>query len=101
MKKRELFKLEGTNITRTRKHCPKCGPGVFLAEHKDRLSCGKCGYTEFKGRARKDDSSSNTDPSEKLKEGQTKEKEIQNKKTDEHMEDNKESKDVEKENKKE
>ncbi|MCD6403782.1 MAG: 30S ribosomal protein S27ae, partial [Nanoarchaeota archaeon] len=25
-----------------------CGPGVFLAEHKDRFSCGKCGYTEFK-----------------------------------------------------
>lgn len=24
--------------------CPKCGPGVKLAEHKDRFSCGKCGY---------------------------------------------------------
>ncbi|MDK2849769.1 MAG: ubiquitin-small subunit ribosomal protein S27Ae [Candidatus Woesearchaeota archaeon] len=31
-----------------KKVCPKCGPGVFLAEHKDRFSCGKCGYTEFK-----------------------------------------------------
>lgn len=49
MKKREIFKIEGNNIKRERKHCPKCGPGVFLAEHKDRLSCGKCGYTEFKG----------------------------------------------------
>ena len=28
--------------------CPKCGPGVFLADHKDRLSCAKCGYTEPK-----------------------------------------------------
>lgn len=28
------------------KHCPKCGPGVRLAQHKDRLSCGKCGYFE-------------------------------------------------------
>ena len=27
--------------------CPKCGPGVFMAVHKDRVSCGKCGYTEF------------------------------------------------------
>ncbi len=27
--------------------CPKCGPGVFMATHKDRVSCGKCGYTEF------------------------------------------------------
>ena len=26
--------------------CPKCGSGVRLAEHKDRLSCGKCGYFE-------------------------------------------------------
>ncbi|HII53634.1 30S ribosomal protein S27ae [Candidatus Micrarchaeota archaeon CG08_land_8_20_14_0_20_49_17] len=28
--------------------CPKCGPGVMLAEHKDRFSCGKCGYYERK-----------------------------------------------------
>ncbi len=26
------------------KHCPKCGPGVNLAEHANRSSCGKCGY---------------------------------------------------------
>ena len=32
-----------------RKECPKCGPGVFMAEHPDRVACGKCGYTEFKG----------------------------------------------------
>ena len=30
------------------KHCPKCGPGVKLATHKDRMSCGKCGYFEKK-----------------------------------------------------
>lgn len=30
------------------KACPKCGPGVFLANHKDRFSCGKCSYTEKK-----------------------------------------------------
>jgi small subunit ribosomal protein S27Ae len=28
--------------------CPKCGPGVRLAEHSDRFSCGKCGYYEKK-----------------------------------------------------
>ena len=48
MKKIEIFKVEGDKITRMRKHCPKCGTGVFLAEHKNRLSCGNCGYTEFK-----------------------------------------------------
>ncbi|HIH38758.1 30S ribosomal protein S27ae [Candidatus Woesearchaeota archaeon] len=28
--------------------CPKCGPGVYLAVHKNRTTCGKCGYTQFK-----------------------------------------------------
>ena len=30
------------------KDCPKCGAGVRLASHKDRYSCGKCGYFEKK-----------------------------------------------------
>jgi ubiquitin-small subunit ribosomal protein S27Ae len=30
--------------------CPKCGPGMFLAEHKDRLYCGKCHYVEMKAK---------------------------------------------------
>jgi len=46
--KKDYFKLEGTKLTRTRRHCPKCGPGVFMAEHPNRVACGKCGYTEFK-----------------------------------------------------
>ena len=48
MKKIQIFKIEGNKINRQRRHCPKCGDGVFLAEHKDRVSCGSCGYTEFK-----------------------------------------------------
>ena len=28
--------------------CPKCGSGINLAEHKNRFSCGKCGYLESK-----------------------------------------------------
>jgi small subunit ribosomal protein S27Ae len=28
------------------KMCPKCGSR--MAEHSDRYTCGKCGYTEFK-----------------------------------------------------
>ena len=31
-----------------KRFCPKCGPGVFMAAHTNRVSCGKCGYTEFK-----------------------------------------------------
>ena len=53
MKGREIFKVEGDMITRLRRHCPKCGDGFFLAEHKDRVSCGKCGYTEFKSSKKK------------------------------------------------
>jgi len=52
MKKIEFFKIENNRINRIRKYCPKCGPGIFLAEHKNRFSCGSCGYTEFKGGGR-------------------------------------------------
>ena len=46
--KRSLYKVEGNKVVRSRRFCPKDGPGVFLAEHKDRFSCGKCGYIELK-----------------------------------------------------
>jgi small subunit ribosomal protein S27Ae len=42
------FKVEGGKVTITKKYCPRCGPGVMMAYHKDRTACGKCGYTEFK-----------------------------------------------------
>ena len=49
--KKDCYEIEGDSLKRTKKHCPKCGPGVFMAVHKDRTSCGRCGYTEFvKGR---------------------------------------------------
>lgn len=48
IKKSAFYKVEGNNVIRTRKTCLKCGAGVFMAEHKDRYSCGKCGYTEPK-----------------------------------------------------
>lgn len=28
--------------------CPRCGPSVFLAIHKNRVTCGKCKYSEMK-----------------------------------------------------
>lgn len=42
-----LYEVQDDKVVRTRRTCPECGPGVFLAKHKDRESCGRCGYTEF------------------------------------------------------
>jgi small subunit ribosomal protein S27Ae len=36
---------EDGTLTRNAEFCPECGPGVFMAAHKDRKSCGRCGYT--------------------------------------------------------
>ncbi|WP_456369385.1 30S ribosomal protein S27ae [Geoglobus sp.] len=44
----KFYEIKGDKVVRTRKFCPRCGEGVFLAEHKDRRTCGRCGYTEFK-----------------------------------------------------
>jgi len=44
----KFYQVEGDRVERLKKECPRCGRGVFLAEHKDRLTCGKCGYTSFK-----------------------------------------------------
>jgi len=46
----KYFKVADGKIERTRRNCPKCGIAVFLADHKSRFSCGKCGYTEFKSK---------------------------------------------------
>lgn len=36
-------------LNQNRKHCPKCGKGVYMGYHKnpERYHCGKCSYTEF------------------------------------------------------
>jgi len=41
------YTAEGQTLRRSRPFCPKCGPGTKLAKHKDRSSCGRCGFTEF------------------------------------------------------
>ena len=43
-----LYKVEDGKIVRTHKECPKCGSGVFMAEHADRYSCGNCGRLNYK-----------------------------------------------------
>ncbi|AMQ18894.1 30S ribosomal protein S27ae [Thermococcus peptonophilus] len=44
----KLYEVKGGKVIRKNKFCPRCGPGVFMANHKDRWSCGRCGYTEWK-----------------------------------------------------
>ncbi|HWQ63154.1 MULTISPECIES: 30S ribosomal protein S27ae [Methanospirillum] len=51
VKRSAYFTVSGKTATPSRRYCPRCGPGVFMGEHKDRASCGKCGYTEFKNKA--------------------------------------------------
>ena len=46
-KKYAFYSVSGDSVKRDKKFCPRCGPGIFLAQHKDRLHCGKCNYTEF------------------------------------------------------
>lgn len=39
-------------MSRSKRACPRCGPGTFLAEHEDRFHCGRCRYTIFKEQAK-------------------------------------------------
>lgn len=48
LQKSALYEIKDDKIERKNKICPRCGPGTFMADHGDRLSCGKCGYTEWK-----------------------------------------------------
>jgi len=43
------YKIIGDKIERG-KTCPKCGPAIFLADHKDRMYCGRCHYCEIKSK---------------------------------------------------
>ena len=65
-----------SGLQRKRKFCPKCGPGFFLAEHKNRTTCGKCEYVEFKGKPQqetKQELSQEKHAEDKLEESEQKE----------------------------
>jgi small subunit ribosomal protein S27Ae len=46
VKPHTFYEKSGDGLKRKNKFCPKCGKGTFLAKHKDRLVCGRCGYME-------------------------------------------------------
>ena len=47
-KQKNRYEVDGDKIVRKNQICPRCGEGVFMADHGDRVACGKCGYTEMK-----------------------------------------------------
>ncbi|MCD4740216.1 30S ribosomal protein S27ae [archaeon] len=53
-KKADNYSINGNTAERKKQYCPKCGPGVFMAEHKDREHCGKCGYTRMKNQKKEE-----------------------------------------------
>ncbi|MCD6371110.1 MAG: 30S ribosomal protein S27ae [Candidatus Aenigmarchaeota archaeon] len=50
MKVSSKYKIENGKLVRLGKVCPRCGDGIFMAEHKEkdrkiRYFCGKCKLT--------------------------------------------------------
>ena len=45
----KCYKVDGEKVVRLRRMCEVCPPGTFLAEHEDRLQCGRCrsAYTKL------------------------------------------------------
>ena len=41
-----LYNISSDKVERKNRTCPKCGPGMFLGNHKDRVVCGSCQYME-------------------------------------------------------
>jgi small subunit ribosomal protein S27Ae len=48
--KSAMYDLSADTAKRKSLSCPKCGPGVFMASHKDRYTCGNCGFTQWKSK---------------------------------------------------
>ncbi|MBS3136723.1 30S ribosomal protein S27ae [Candidatus Woesearchaeota archaeon] len=44
----KMYSISGGKLERKNKMCPKCGVDSYLASHKNRMTCGKCGYVEMK-----------------------------------------------------
>ncbi len=40
----KLYSIKGDKLERKNEHCPRCGPGTFLAKYKNRKYCGRCGW---------------------------------------------------------
>ena len=43
-----LYTIENDKIIRLRPTCERCGVGYFMADHGNRYTCGRCGFTRYK-----------------------------------------------------
>ncbi|MBS3062128.1 MAG: 30S ribosomal protein S27ae [Candidatus Diapherotrites archaeon] len=50
IQKSSFYEVDNDKVKRKNLFCPKCGAGVFMAAHKDRNTCGKCGFTQWKNK---------------------------------------------------
>ena len=53
-KKYSKYTVDGDGLKKA-KSCPRCGPGVFLMDSNNRFYCGRCRYTEFKAKEKKEE----------------------------------------------
>ena len=45
---KNIYEVAGESLKRKKQTCPKCGPSFYMAEHANRRTCGRCGYSEIK-----------------------------------------------------
>jgi small subunit ribosomal protein S27Ae len=68
------YKVDGDNVVRVRQQCKICPPGTYLADHEERLYCGRChtGYQktgDAKKKAKKEVKAAVVEVKEEVKKG--------------------------------
>ena len=71
----QCYKVDGEKLVRLKKMCDVCPPGTFLADHEDRLYCGRCrtAYTKEGAKDKKQAPKKKEKKAEKPKVEETKE----------------------------
>ena len=72
----QYYKADGDKIVRLKRMCDVCPPGTFLADHEDRLYCGRCrsAYTKLSDKSKQQKQQKKKQPkAEKPKVEETKE----------------------------
>ena len=36
----KFYKVNESSVERAKRECPRCGKGIFMADHNDRYTCG-------------------------------------------------------------